>query len=533
MLFLALTAILPIQTSTSNVLVTTAWNGGHFALDIALTLADVGHNVTYLDLFYDENILVPDTVTHVTPSTILGKVQSLDFVNEIALRSGALKGASSKMISSSITGSPEVLKEMLNQFKIMYDFYFGEEMERILTDTQFDLFFVDEVLFYPVATLSYIHKIPLITVIPVVDQQRAKHEQNLPAMLVSEASQFLNVHGSTPPSFMERVYLFLHLVSFILDLVPGIIDIMKPHLIRAGLDGLTDLNNMTELYLVNDHPALSFPNMKAPNSINMAGLRFGEQNDAMEPELAEFIGEAKNEGKSIVFLSLGDVAFSTASDDYQEMFGDKIFSALQEVNLAVIVRCARKIENLELNVYARSWLPRKAILESSTIDLFISSCENTAKIEAVLSKVPILCIPLFADQYFNSLLVERNGFGKTLLTENFSHAILVDIVTEMLKDALMYKRKMQAASVAVHGNPSSPDLALIFYTQQILSNGNLKYLKNNVITKQNFLEINNIDVFFAGSILLLVSIGVIFRVVKLLTCRVRAKYLNLRKAKNE
>ncbi|KAL5270795.1 hypothetical protein ACHWQZ_G001463 [Mnemiopsis leidyi] len=88
-----------------------------------------------------------------------------------------------------------------------------------------------------------------------LDQQRAKNEQNYPVHLSSEASQFLNIEKSTPLSNSKSG---------------------RTDLEVAGLK-LTDLDNATQLYMVNDHPAICFPNLKAPNSINMiyeAGIEF-------------------------------------------------------------------------------------------------------------------------------------------------------------------------------------------------------------------------------------------------------------------
>ncbi|KAL5270797.1 hypothetical protein ACHWQZ_G001465 [Mnemiopsis leidyi] len=493
---------------TKNILVTTPWTGGHFSfpLDIAVSLAKTGHNVTFLALLKDPNIPIPDNINFLEASNISKEIRSLEYLNEVAVKSGALDCPSKKLISRSITGNQIILEETLKQIKLRFEYFFEMEMEKLLDDTKFDLIIVEETIFHPLAVIARRLAIPLVTAISVVDQQRAKNEQNYPVLLTSEASQFLNIEKSTPPSFLERAELFLELGLFIFRLVPGIMNIMAEHLEVAGLKSLTDLDKATQLYLVNDHPAISFPNLKAPNSINVAGIGFNSSTSRLEDDqdLSLFVESAKFEGKEIVYVSLGTLAFSM--DFYSHIFGDEFLKALLDLGkVAVIVRSDRKYPKLS-GVFAKSWLPQKGLLASST-SLFISSCGNNAKIEAVLSEVPLLCIPLFTDQYFNSLLVRRNQFGEILLKEDFSFQALQKLTSFMLMNREKFVNKMRAASKAVLQNPATPEQSLVFYCNLLMQHGHLDYLRNEVITGQSILEIYNLDV--VGLLVLLVLVGLL------------------------
>ena len=383
-------------------------------------------------------------------------------------------------------------------------------MKKFLDDTKFDLIIVEETIFHPLAVIARRLKIPLVTAISVVDQQRAKNEQNLPILLTSEASQFLNIEDSSPPSFLQRAEVFFELGMFIFKLVPGMMDIMAGHLAEAGLQGLTDLDNATQLYLVNDHPALSFPNLKAPNSLNIAGIGFKFPSSPLDDDLSLFVKTSKSEGKEIVYVSLGTLAFSM--DFYGEIFGEEFLKTLLGLgNVAIIVRSDRKYPDLS-HVFSQSWLPQKELLASSQLSLFISSCGNNAKVEAVLSEVPLLCIPLFTDQYFNSLLVKRNKFGEMLLKEDFSHQALQKLTSHMLRNREEYVKKMKVASHAVLLDPSTPEQNLVFYCNLLMQHGNLDYLRNEVIMKQSMVEIYNLDV-LGILVVVLVVVLVMFLVI--------------------
>ena len=498
---------------TKNILVTTPWKGGHFSylLNIAATLADSGHNVTFLALLHDPDIPVPGNIRYLVPTTISQDIRGLEYLNEVAVTSGALDGSSEKLISRSITGNSVILGETLKQIKLRFDYFFGAEMRSIMENTQFDLIVVEETIFHPIAVIARKHSIPLVTAISVVDQQRAKHEQNLPALLTSEASQFLNIQGSIPPTFLERIQLFVELGSFVFNLVPGIMDIMAGYLAEEGLNGLTDLDNMTQLYLVNDHPALSFPYLRAPNSLNIAGIGSKNPFEPLGNDVSTFVESAKKREKHIIYVNLGTSAFSL--DHYQSMFGEEFFETLQKSDDAVIiVRSDVEYPNLA-NVLSKPWLPQRALLASSTVSLFISSCGNNAKIESVLYKVPLLCIPLFTDQYFNSLLVKRNNFGEMLLKEDFSHEALEQMVTQMLENGKKYIESMHAGSSAVLQNPATPEDNLVFHCNHLMEFGNLNFLRNEVIGRQTAVEIYNLDILaaifvaFLAALILVWTIG--------------------------
>ena len=503
-----------ICSFTKNILVTTPWTGGHFSfpLNIAVTLANAGHNVTFLALLKDPNIAIPENVNFLEAVNISTEIRSLEYLNEVAVKSGALDCPSEKLISRSITGNQVVLDVTLKQIKLRFDYFFQEEVKNLLDDTKFDLIIVEETIFHPLAVIARRLKIPLVTAISVVDQQRAKNEQNLPILLTSEASQFLNIKNSSPPSFLQRAELILELGMFIFKLVPGIMDIMTGHLEEAGIQGLTDLDNETQLYLVNDHPALSFPNLRTPNSLNVAGIGFKFPSSPLDDDLSFFVKTSKAKGKEIVYVLLGSLAYSM--DFYSQIFGEEFLKTLLGLgNVAIIVRSDRKYSNLP-DVFSQSWLPQKELLASSQLALFISSCGNNAKIEAVLSEVPLLCIPLFTDQYFNSLLVKRNRFGEMLLKEDFSYQSLQKLTSHMLRNREEYAKRMKVASHAVLQDPSTPEQNLVFYSNLLMQHGNLDYLRNEVIVKQSIVEIYNLDVLG-----ILVVVFVVVLVVFLVICK--------------
>lgn len=67
------------------------------------------------------------------------------------------------------------------------------------------------------------------------------------------------------------------------------------------------------------------------------------------------------------------------------------------------------------NVDLVEWLPQNDILAHPRIKLFIMHGGLNGLTEALLRGVPVIVIPIFADQFRNARNVERRGVGKVLL----------------------------------------------------------------------------------------------------------------------
>jgi UDP:flavonoid glycosyltransferase YjiC (YdhE family) len=55
-------------------------------------------------------------------------------------------------------------------------------------------------------------------------------------------------------------------------------------------------------------------------------------------------------------------------------------------------------------------------------------------IESALSGTPLICVPLFADQFRNAQMVRNRGFGVIIDKHNMTKESLVDALKQVLFD---------------------------------------------------------------------------------------------------
>ena len=123
------------------------------------------------------------------------------------------------------------------------------------------------------------------------------------------------------------------------------------------------------------------------------------------------------------------------------------------------------------------------------MDFFISHCGNNGRVEAIYYNVPLLCIPLFGDQYYNARLVERNRFGLLLTWETLTEETLTHTVDKMLSEQETFVVNMKRAVEIARNDPGSGTGVLRFYTDLLIKNRNADYLVNRIILNQSTVEI--------------------------------------------
>ena len=167
------------------------------------------------------------------------------------------------------------------------------------------------------------------------------------------------------------------------------------------------------------------------------------------------------------------------------------------------------------------------------VAFFLSHCGNNGRLESIFYEVPLLCLPLFADQLFNSGHVVRRSLGMRLIKEDViskGEKFFTGKVNEMLANVTKFKRNMATAKEAVVNDPGSGKSVFLYHINYLVKHGNVRYLKNSIIKKQSFIEVYNLDIlllFLLG--LLLILMFVLISCIKLCRCICRRR----RKSKTE
>ncbi|XP_059155305.1 UDP-glucuronosyltransferase 1A9-like [Physella acuta] len=190
-----------------------------------------------------------------------------------------------------------------------------------------------------------------------------------------------------------------------------------------------------EIFITELDHILDYPRPMLPNTKLIGGSSVSEP----KPLIGEFKQFVEKSTNGIVVVSFGTNDFSIP-----EEILTKLSSAFQQLNLDVIWR-VKKASNISTNILTSHWIPQNDLLGHPKTKVFVSHCGKNGQYEALYHAVPILCLPIFGDQFYNSKRIQVKGYGLKKDIKNISTQEIISAIKELVYDS-KYKRNIEKAS---------------------------------------------------------------------------------------
>ena len=401
------TALLLSISHSANVLVVAGHRGSHLyvSTDIADKLVGFGHNVTVVTMFSDDRVHIEDRDFRFIA---FGRANDtrLYFKHWDAAFKHFMHRPSRDMLSDSLISQANVEKVKLwrNDFNTLALRYFqGDEFALLLDTAKIDLIVLENSIAIPAMT-SLVHRnIPVLGIV-CYPGARDVNDRFGPLGYMNGVASWANNVKNSPPTFVERWQTLVTMSRFFAAFVPSIQSLVdKTSKPRANIEEY--FTAIYDVVFINDHPAFSFPFLSPPNTFYL-GL-FTLEDRPLKPlpqDYQEFLANCPHKHTALV-------SFGSYLQDITTFSGTPtILKTLRKMDVCVIVKSevdlSVKFDLPAEKFLHRSWIPQKDLLGSGRLDFFISHCGNNGRMEAIYYNVPVLCIPLFGDQYYNGRLVE-------------------------------------------------------------------------------------------------------------------------------
>ncbi|XP_050677196.1 UDP-glycosyltransferase UGT5-like [Leptidea sinapis] len=241
-------------------------------------------------------------------------------------------------------------------------------------------------------------------------------------------------------------------------------------IIENDLPNYDVLRNNIEMLFLNMHP-IWVDNQPIPeNVITIWGIYEKPMHD-LPQDLQDYLDSSKN---GVIYLSFGcNAQSSKLPRDKIQMF-IRVFSNLPYDILW-------KWETDELpgkppNIKISKWLPQSDLLYHPSVKLFITQGGLQSTEEAINAGVPVIGIPMFADQWYNVEKYVHHKIGlrldfKTLDKEKLKTAI--DIV---LNDT-SYKENMVLLRDLMKDEPHRSLERAVYWTEYVLRHGGARHMR--------------------------------------------------------
>ncbi|KAH8413432.1 hypothetical protein KR009_011041 [Drosophila setifemur] len=495
--FLALQS-LPQGTEGSNILgVFTSHSPSHFIVNMSImkALAEKGHNITVISA-------TPPKVTHKSIKHIVVPMSAAD----------------EKVLNDGMAGLTKEKPSMMNTMKSIFS-SLGMLIDKqvdVLEDprfqelylnkgNKFDLVFVGFFFNSYQVALGARFNCPVIVTWTGPPMIMVNEVMGNPELLSIPQAQIAVAPGQAM-DFKQRVQNFLSTVGF---------NALNVYL-NAKYNGFYDRlwgkdNSMPSFEEARKNVSLAFCNSHAisegpirpnvPGVIEIGGIQVKSKPDPLPEDIKEFLDKAKN---GAILFSLGS---NLKGEHISPQVVTTIFKGLSSIKQQVVWKWD-DLENLpgkSANILYKKWLPQDDILAHPKIKLFITHAGKGGVSEAQYHGVPMLALPVFADQPGNAAKLTESGYGLDLELNTLDVDEFKATIKEIIENP-KYSQKLKAFSQVYRDRPMSAQETVVYWTEYVIRHHGAPHMQSPLV-KMSFVASNNLDIFLiTGLVIYLIFI---------------------------
>ncbi|XP_026736011.1 UDP-glucuronosyltransferase 2B9-like isoform X2 [Trichoplusia ni] len=264
---------------------------------------------------------------------------------------------------------------------------------------------------------------------------------------------------------------------------------------------MKEFYDRVEMLFLNENPLFTGIRPVPPNVIYMGGIHQKPQKE-LPKDLKSYLDSSKN---GVIYISFGTNVNPTLlpADRIQVLvkaFSQLPYDVLWKWN-------GDELPGRTENIRISKWLPQSDLLRHPKIKVFVTQGGVQSTDESITAGVPLVGIPMLADQWFNVEKYVTHGIGarldiETITVENFKETLL-----KVIKDD-SYRQNTVRLNNLMRDQPQTPLERTIWWLEYLLRHGSAKHLRSPAanISWAEYLELELVLTLLAG---LLAAISVV------------------------
>ncbi|XP_004419182.1 PREDICTED: UDP-glucuronosyltransferase 2B31-like [Ceratotherium simum simum] len=232
---------------------------------------------------------------------------------------------------------------------------------------------------------------------------------------------------------------------------------------------LSELRRKAEMWLIRTYWDFEFPRPLLPHFEFVGGLHC-KPAKPLPKEMEEFAQSSGENG--IVVFTLGSMI-----SNMTEERANVIASALAQIPQKVIWRFdGKKPDTVGPNTRLYKWIPQNDLLGHPKTKAFITHGGTNGIYEAIYHGIPMLGLPLFADQPDNIAHMKAKGAAVRLDFNTISSTDLLNALKTVINDP-SYKENAMKLSKIQHDQPVKPLDRAVFWIEFVMRHKGAKHLR--------------------------------------------------------
>ncbi|XP_047423232.1 UDP-glucuronosyltransferase 2B15-like [Sciurus carolinensis] len=272
-------------------------------------------------------------------------------------------------------------------------------------------------------------------------------------------------------TFMERVKNIMYMLYF--DFWFETFNVKKWNQFYSEVLGrpttIYETMGKADFWLIRTYWDVEFPRPFLPNFDFVGGLHCTPAKP-LPKEMEDFVQSSGENG--IVVFSLGSMVSNIPEEKANE-----IAFALAQIPQKVIWRFqGKKPDKLGPNTRLYEWIPQNDLLGHPKTKVFITHGGTNGIYEAIYHGIPMVGIPLFADQPDNIAHMEAKGAAIRLDLSTLSSEDLLKALRMVFNDP-SYKENAMRLSRIHHDRPVKPLDRAVFWIEFVMRHKGAKHLR--------------------------------------------------------
>ncbi|XP_075785393.1 UDP-glucuronosyltransferase 2A2 isoform X3 [Pelodiscus sinensis] len=224
-----------------------------------------------------------------------------------------------------------------------------------------------------------------------------------------------------------------------------------------------------EMWLIRTYWDFEFPRPFLPNFEFVGGLHCQPAKPLPE-EMEAFVQSSGEHG--IVVFSLGSLIYNLTEER-----SNMIALALSQIPQKVLWRYKGKTpETLGPNTKIYDWIPQNDLLGHPKTKAFITHGGTNGIYEAIYHGIPMVGIPMFADQPDNIVHMKAKGMAVELDFNTMQAQDLIDALNSVINNS-SYKENAMRLSQIHHDQPMKPLDRAVFWIEFVMRHKGAKHLR--------------------------------------------------------
>ncbi|XP_075217447.1 UDP-glucosyltransferase 2-like [Lycorma delicatula] len=275
-----------------------------------------------------------------------------------------------------------------------------------------------------------------------------------------------------------------------------------------SLPPLYEIYKNTSLIMTNSHYSFRQVQPFLPNFIEIGGIHLKEPKP-LPKDLKELLDKSS---QGFIVLSLGSMLRCSTLPKHVINAFIKTFSKLPYL---VLWKIEDDLPSLPQNVITKKWLPVNDVLAHPNVKLLIMHGGMATTIEVINAGVPVVGIPMFADQSGNVKSVVNKGIGVEVDYFDITEETFYNAVNKVTSDP-SYSENAKKLSRTFNDRLNTPLETAVFWTEYVLRHKGTSNLKSPALDL-SWYQLALLDVIFVVFVIILTILSLIYiilRVVK-------------------